>query len=445
MPTPPTPAVAISFLLAAVVAAATALCYAELAAMLPVAGSTYSYAYVAFGLFPAWFIGWDLLLEYLLSSSTVAVGWSGYADSLLGVHAGGPVNWPAVLLVAACTALLIRGTRTSARANAAIVALKLVVLVLVIVVGALHVHAAEWSPFAPFGASGVLRGAGVLFFAYIGFDAVSTAAAEARDPARTVPRALLATVAIATALYVALGVVLTGLVSYTALDVPDPIARALVSEPWLGTAVDVAAVLGLFATVLVTLYGQVRILLRMAEDGLLPPVFARVDPRRRTPVVNTLLCGAVCAAVSAFVPISVLGDLVSIGTLLAFLLVCGGVMLLRRTHPEAERPVRVRGLGLVATVGFVGSLALMTTLPAATWLRLVVWLAIGLVIFFGYARRHAVTAAPIATDSGCSSPIQPDESASSASVPTTPTVRATRSPRTVNSAPRLAPSTHETP
>ena len=246
----------------------------------------------------------------------------------------------------------------------------------------------------------------MLFFAYIGFDAVSTAAAEARDPSRTVPRALLLTVAVATTIYVALGVVLTGLVSYTALDVPDPIARALVSEPWLGTAVDVAAVLGLFATVLVTLFGQVRILLRMAEDGLLPPVFARVDPRSKVPVVNTLLCGAVCAAVSAFVPISVLGDLVSIGTLLAFLLVCAGVVLLRRTHPEAERPVRVRWIGLVAGVGFVGSLALMTTLPAATWLRLVVWLAIGLVIFFGYARRHAVTAAPSATESGCSSPIQ---------------------------------------
>ena len=436
------PAVAISFLLAAVVAAATALCYAELAAMLPVAGSTYSYAYVAFGLFPAWFIGWDLLLEYLLSSSTVAVGWSGYADSLLGIHVG-LVNWPAVLLVAGCTALLIRGTQTSARVNAAIVALKLGVLVLVIVVGALHVHPADWTPLAPFGASGVMRGAGVLFFAYIGFDAVSTAAAETRDPSRTVPRALLLTVAVATTIYVALGVVLTGLVSYTSLDVPDPIARALVSEPWLGTMVDVAAVLGLFATVLVTLYGQVRILLRMAEDGLLPPVFARVDPRRKTPVVNTLLCGAICATVSAFVPITVLGDLVSIGTLLAFLLVCGGVVLLRRTHPETERPVRVRALRLVAGVGFVGSLALMTTLPAATWLRLVVWLAIGLVIFFGYARRHAVTAAPIATDSGCSSPIRVSDSGSSASVPTTPITLG--APLTVSSAPKLAPSTHDTP
>ena len=386
------PAVAISFLLAAVVAAATAFCYAELAAMLPVAGSTYSYAYVAFGLFPAWFIGWDLLIEYLLASSTVAVGWSGYADSLLGLHIAGPVNWPAVLVVAGCTALLIRGTRTSARANAVIVALKLVVLVLVVVLGALHVHRSNWSPFAPFGASGVLRGAGVLFFAYIGFDAVSTAAGETRDAARTVPRALLATVAIATALYVALGVVLTGLVSYTALDVPDPIAGALSSAPlgWLDTAVDVAAVLGLFATVMVTLYGQVRILLRMAEDGLLPPVFSRVDPRRKTPVLNTLLCGTVCATVAAFVPINVLGDLVSIGTLLAFLLVCAGVLVLRRTSPEAERPVRVPFVRIVATVGFLGSLGLMTTLPAATWLRLVIWLAIGLVIFFGYARHHAV-------------------------------------------------------
>jgi APA family basic amino acid/polyamine antiporter len=406
--------------------------------MLPVSGSTYSYAYVAFGLFPAWFIGWDLLLEYLLSSSTVAVGWSGYADSLLGLHVGGPVNWPAVVLVTACTALLIRGTQASARVNAAIVALKLGVLALVAVVGALHVHPSDWSPFAPFGTGGVLRGAGVLFFAYIGFDAVSTAAAEARDPSRTVPRALLLTVAAATAIYVSLGVVLTGLVSYTALDVPDPIARALVSEPWLGTAVDVAAVLGLFATVLVTLYGQIRILLRMAEDGLLPPVFARVDPRRRTPVVNTVLCGAVCAAVSAFAPITVLGDLVSIGTLLAFLLVCGGVVLLRRTHPSAQRPVRVPCVPVVAGLGFLGSLGLMTTLPAATWLRLLVWLMIGLTIFFGYARRHAVTA----TDSVCSSPIQPSESGTGATAPAIPTARAL--PRTISSARKVAPSTHET-
>ena len=409
------PAVVISFALAGIAAAATALCYAELAAMMPVAGSTYSYAYVAFGLFPAWFIGWDLLIEYLFAASTVAVGWSGYLVSLLdsaGIHVpaslanppfgdgGGIVNLPALLVVAGCTLLLIRGTRESARANAAIVILKIGILLLVVVAGAFYVHTSNWSPFVPpndggfghFGTSGVLRGAGVLFFAYIGFDAVSTAAAEAKDPQRTVPRALLATVAIATALYIAVGLVLTGLVSYTTLDVSDPISKALASAGPLGSLddlVNIAAVVGLAATVLVTLYGQVRILMRMASDGLLPEVFSRVDPRSQTPVINTALCGAACAIVAALVPIDILGQLVSIGTLLAFLIVCTGVLVLRSTQPDVERPVRIPHVRIVAGVGLLGSLALMATLPLTTWIRLVVWLAIGLTIFATYSRRHA--------------------------------------------------------
>ena len=413
------PAVVLSFALAGLAAAATALCYGELAAMMPVAGSTYSYAFVAFGLLPAWIVGWDLLIEYLFAAATVAVGWSGYAVSVLdsagvrvphalaaspfGAH-GGLVNLPAVLVVAACTALLVAGTRESARANAVIVALKLGVLLLVIVVGAFHVHAADWSPFVPantggfgeFGATGVLRGAGVLFFAYVGFDAVSTAAAEARDPRRTVPRALLGTVAVATLLYIGIGLVLTGLAPYRALDVADPIARALGAAGglgWLNDLVGATAVVGLFATVLVTLYGQVRILMRMAADGLLPPVFARIDPRRRTPVATTVLCGVVAATVAALVPIDVLGDLVSIGTLLAFALVCTGVLVLRRTLPDADRPVRVPHIGAVAAVGLAGALGLMATLPVATWLRLGVWLLLGLAVFLGYARRHALASA----------------------------------------------------
>ncbi len=413
------PAVVLSFALAGIAAAATALCYAELAAMMPVAGSTYSYAFVAFGLLPAWIVGWDLLIEYLFAAATVAVGWSGYAVSLLGsagVHVphalaaspfgahGGLVNLPAVLVVAACTALLVAGTRESARANAVIVALKLGVLLLVIVVGAFHVHTGDWSPFVPastggfgeFGATGVLRGAGVLFFAYVGFDAVSTAAAEARDPRRTVPRALLGTVAVATLLYIGIGLVLTGLVPYRALDVADPISRALAAAGglgWLNDLVGTTAVVGLFATVLVTLYGQVRILMRMAADGLLPPVFARIDPRRRTPVATTVLCGVVAAGVAALVPIDVLGDLVSIGTLLAFALVCTGVLVLRRSLPDADRPVRVPHIGVVAAVGLAGALGLMATLPLATWLRLAVWLLLGLAVFLGYARRHALAPA----------------------------------------------------
>ena len=357
------PAVVLSFALAGLAAAATALCYAELAAMMPVAGSTYSYAFVAFGLLPAWIVGWDLLIEYLFAAATVAVGWSGYAVSVLasaGLHVpraltaspfgGGLVNLPAILVVAACTVLLVAGTRESARANAVIVALKLGVLLLVVVVGAFHVKTGNWSPFVPangggfgdFGATGVLRGAGVLFFAYVGFDAVSTAAAEARDPRRTVPRALLGTVAVATLLYIGIGLILTGLTPYRALGVADPIARALGAAGglgWLDDLVGATAVVGLFATVLVTLYGQVRILMRMAADGLLPPGLARVDPRRRTPVTTTVLCGVVAAVVAALVPIGVLGDLVSIGTLLAFALVCSE---LERPEVSADAPRRFR-------------------------------------------------------------------------------------------------------
>ena len=398
------PAVVVSFALAGVAALLTALCYAELAAMMPIAGSTYSYTFVAFGVFPAWFIGWDLLVEYLFAASTVAVGWSGYAVSLLGslgiqLPDTGPVNLPAVLVVAGCTWLLVRGSRESARANNAIVALKVGSLLLVVLVGIFFVTTANWTPFVPanegsfgeFGVSGILRGAGVLFFAFIGFDAVSTAAGEARDPQRTVPVALVGTVVAATLLYVAVGLVLTGLVPYQSLNVSDPISKALREVGplgWLDEVVDVAAVIGLFATVLVTLYGQVRILMRMSADGMLPTAFARIDPRRRTPVGTTALCGLVCALVAAFVPIDVLGDFVSIGTLLAFLLVCSGVVVLRRTHPDAERPVRIPHIQWVAGAGLVSSLALMAMLPLTTWIRLAVWLVIGVTIFFGYSRSR---------------------------------------------------------
>jgi APA family basic amino acid/polyamine antiporter len=409
------PAVILSFLLAGLVAAVTALCYAELAGMMPIAGSTYSYAFVAFGLFPAWFIGWDLLIEYLFAASTVAVGWAGYAVSLLdsiGIHLpnaianppfgdhAGAVNLPAAFVVLACTLLLIRGTRESALANTIIVGLKLGVLVLVVAVGVFYVQSKNLTPFIPrneggfgeFGVSGILRGASVLFFAYVGFDAVSTAAGEARDPRRTIPIALMGTVVVATVLYVAVGFVLTGMVPYGLLNEADPISKALREAGplgWLDDLVNVVAVVGLFATVLVTLYGQIRILMRMSADGLLPERIGRVDPRRQTPVATTVICGLAGAVVAALVPIDVLGDFVSIGTLLAFLMVCTGVLVLRRTHPDAERAVRVRYVGVVAGAGLVSSLGLMAMLPVTTWIRLVVWLLIGLAIFFGYSRRRA--------------------------------------------------------
>jgi APA family basic amino acid/polyamine antiporter len=310
-----------------------------------------------------------------------------------------------VLVVAGCTALLVRGTRESAKANLAIVALKLGSLLLVVLAGIFYVKSANWHPLVPhneggfgeFGLSGILRGAGALFFAYIGFDAVSTAAGEARDPQRTVPLALVGTVLVATTLYIAVGFVLTGLVPYTSLDVADPISKALRDVGplgWLDEVVDAAAVIGLFATVLVTLYGQIRILMRMSSDGMLPPLFGRVDPRRRTPVGSTLVCGAACALVAAFVPINVLGDFVSIGTLLAFVLVGAGVVVLRRTHPDAERPVRLPHVEWIAAGGVISSLALMATLPVSTWLRLIVWLVIGLAIYFGYSRARVARFLP---------------------------------------------------
>jgi APA family basic amino acid/polyamine antiporter len=408
------PSVVISFVLAGIAAAAMAVSYAELASMIPAAGSTYSYAYAIFGVFPAWFIGWDLLLEYLFAASTVAVSWSGYAVSFLQ-HVGidvpdslsappfgddsGTVNLPAVVIVGLTTALLAIGMRQSARANNSMVVLKMFVLVLFVIVGATVITTSNWDPFVPahgdsfgdYGVGGILRGAGLVFFAYVGFDAVSTAAAESRNPQRTVPIGLLATVLISTLLYVAIGLVLTGMTSYTNLNVADPLAKAIESVgglSWLRTVVGVGAVVGLASTVMVTFYGQTRIFMRMSSDGMLPPAFGQVSKRRRTPVFSTVLCGIVGGAVAGLVPIDTLAELVSIGTLLAFVIVCSGVLYLRRTHPEAERPFRVPHVGWVAGIGIGSAIALMASLPADTWIRLAAWLVIGLVIFFTYARPH---------------------------------------------------------
>jgi basic amino acid/polyamine antiporter, APA family len=410
------PGVVISFALAGIAAGLTAICYAELAAMIPIAGSTYSYAYAAFGTFLAWFIGWDLLLEYLFAASTVAVGWSGYADSFLGsigLHVpddlvnppfgddAGILNVPAILIVVATCGLLFVGMRQSARANDGIVVLKMAILLLFVIVGAAYITPDDWEPFVPantgdfgdYGVSGVIRAAGVVFFAFVGFDAVSTAAAEARNPQKTIPRGLLLTVLISTLLYVAIGLVLTGLVPYHTLNVSDPISKAIeesgVGAKWLDNAIDISAVIGLASTVLVTFYGQTRILMRMSSDGMLPPMFGRVSERFKTPTFTTVVCAIAGAVVAGLVPIDVLGQLVSIGTLMAFLIVCSGVLVLRRTNPDLERPFRVKRVEIVAPLGILSALALMVTLPSDTWIRLVIWLAIGLVIFFLYARHRS--------------------------------------------------------
>lgn len=410
------PAVILSFLLAGMAAAVTALCYAEMAAMIPAAGSTYSYAYATFGMFLAWFIGWDLLLEYLFAASTVAVGWAGYFDAMLqsvGItlpHAlanapfgddPGVINLPAVVIVLLTCGLLYVGTRESTRANTAMVALKLAVLLAFVLFGVWFVTRANWDPFIPantgefgdFGVTGVLRAAGVVFFAYVGFDAVSTAAAEARRPQRTIPLGLMLTVAISTALYVVIGAVMTGMVNYRELDVADPIAAAVraagPSLEWLEAAVSIAAVIGLAATVLVTFYGQTRIFMRMASDGMLPDRLGEVGRRFKTPGAATLVCAVAGGLCAGLTPIDVLTDLVSIGTLLSFVIVSGAVLVLRRRRPELERPFRVPAAGIVAPAGMLSAGALIALLPTSTWVRLVVWLTIGLFVYFGYARGRA--------------------------------------------------------
>ncbi len=410
------PAVVISFVIAGFAAAATSLCYAEMAAMIPAAGGTYSYAYATFGMFLAWVIGWDLLLEYLFGASTIAVGWSGYFVSALdsaGISLpqdltaapfgddAGIVNLPAVGIVLAVCGLLAFGTRESARANTVIVSLKIGILVLFIAVGAWYIKDANWDPFLPanqggfgeFGWSGVLRAAGVVFFAYIGFDAVSTAAAEVRDPKRTVPIGLLATVIVSTTLYVAIAGVMTGMASYKVLDVADPLSAAVraagPSLDWLEAMLSIAAVVGLAATAMVIFYGQTRILMRMASDGLLPDWMGKVSGKHQTPIGATAVCAAGGALCAGLLPITALADLVSIGTLFAFIIVCSAVLVLRRKRPDLERPFRVPALPLVAGIGIAAALGLIATLPVTTWIRLIVWLLIGMVIYLSWGRAHS--------------------------------------------------------
>ncbi len=417
------PAIVLSFVLGGIACAFVGLCYAELAAMLPVSGSSYSYTYASLGEIFAWIVGWDLILEYAAGAATVAVGWSGYAGSILasaglalpprltaapgtpvtlpdGSHATGLLNAPAALIVLGLTGLLVLGTRESARVNNVMVAVKLSVVALFVAFGAVAVSPAHWWPFLPpntgdfghFGWSGVLRGSSVVFFAFIGFDAVSTAAQEARRPQRDMPIGILGSLAACTLLYVAVAAVLTGLVPYADLDVADPIAKGVdaIGRAWLSWPVKVGALAGLTTVMLVLLYGQGRIFCAMAQDGLLPGIFGRIHPRFGTPLASQLTIGAVVAVVAALVPIDLLGEMVSIGTLLAFVLVCGAVLRLRATDPDTARPFRCPAVPLVPALGILCCLGLMAGLPLLTWLRLVVWMGIGLAVYWTYGRRNSV-------------------------------------------------------
>jgi APA family basic amino acid/polyamine antiporter len=416
------PALTLSMVMAGVACVFAGLCYAELASMIPVAGSAYTYAYATLGELVAWIIGWDLVLEYSLSSSTVAVGWSGYAVTLLGEmgisfparltgapgthiclpdgsHVIGLFNLPAILICLALTALLVLGIRESARFNTTIVIIKVAVLTLFVAMGVHYMNTANLHPFIPpntgtfgsFGWSGILRGAGMIFFAYIGFDAVSTASQEARNPGRDIPIGILVSLAICTIIYIAVGVVMTGLVPYQKLNVPSPLALAVQSTGvrWLPPIVNIGAICGISSVILVNMLAQSRIFYSMSRDGLLPPIFARLHPRYRTPHITTAITGIVVAIASGLFPISVLGQLVSMGTLLAFAIVCAGVLILRRIEPDTPRPFRTPGMPWVPVVGTLICLYLMSGLPLPTWIRLFVWLAIGLGIYFGYGRMRA--------------------------------------------------------
>jgi APA family basic amino acid/polyamine antiporter len=419
------PAVVLSMVAAGIACGFAGLCYAEFASMIPIAGSAYTYGYATLGEFVAWIIGWDLMLEYLFGAATVAVGWSGnfvpflkefgivfptaYSNAPFAVDAanhfsrtGAVLNIPAMVLVGLMTWILVIGIRESARFNNVIVFLKLAIIFLVIGFGFMYVNTANWHPFIPpntgrfgeFGLTGILRGAGVIFFAYIGFDAVSTAAQEARNPQRDMPIGILGSLFICTILYVLMALVMTGMVHYSKLNDPAPILVAVAaagsSLAWLRYAVEIGSLLGLASVVLVMLMGQPRVFYSMARDGLLPPVFGKVHPRYKTPYITTIMTGTIAAIVAGLFPIGLLGQLVSIGTLLAFVIVCAGVWILRVRQPEIPRAFKTPLVPLVPILGILSCFALMAGLPKDTWYRLIVWLLAGFVIYFMYSRHHSL-------------------------------------------------------
>ena len=424
------PAVVFSFVVAAIACGFAALCYAELASMIPVSGSAYTYSYATLGEIIAWIIGWDLILEYAVGNMAVAVGWSGYFVKLCGslfglkfplwavtdhrtaadvvakggealqdfssttlpVIAGHPIaiNLPAFLIVAAVTTLLIYGIRESAKTNTWIVVTKVAVVIFVISFGAFLVNPTNWHPFVPSGFGGVMSGAAIVFFAFIGFDAVSTTAEETKNPQRDLPIGMIASLIICTLLYVLMSGVLTGMKKYTIyLGDSAAVATAFGGKPWAQALVSAGALAGMTSVLLVFQLGQPRIFMAMARDGLLPPYFARIHSRFRTPYITTIWTGIAVGGVAMLTDIGSLADLTNIGTLFAFILVCIGVVILRRTEATRLRPFRVPFVPVFPMLGVILCFALMLSLPILTWIRFIVWLAIGMLIYFGYSVRHS--------------------------------------------------------
>ncbi len=419
------PAVVLSFVAAGIACAFAGLCYSEFASMIPISGSAYTYAYATLGEFIAWIIGWDLILEYLFGAATVAVGWSGYVVSFLAdfglvlprnlstapfaydiatsnfTPTGAFLNFPAMFIIAMMTTLLVIGISESAKFNNVIVIVKVIVILLFIGFGFSYINPANWTPFIPentgvsgqFGISGIMRGAAVIFFAYIGFDAVSTAAQEAINPQRDMPKGMLGSLAVCTILYILVGLVMTGIVPYKLLNDPAPIAIAINAAgdglAWLRTPIKIGAIAGLSSVILVMLLGQPRIFYAMSKDGLLPKSFSKIHPKYKTPYITTIITGCVAMFVAGLFPIGLLGELVSIGTLLAFVIVCGGILVLRYTNPELVRPFKTPLFPFVPIMGMLTSLYLMANLPWHTWERLIIWMGIGILIYFLYSKNHS--------------------------------------------------------
>jgi APA family basic amino acid/polyamine antiporter len=435
------PALTLSFVASGLACVFAALCYAEFASMVPVAGSAYTYAYATLGELFAWIIGWDLVLEYSVAAATVAHGWSHYFQDLIGIRwigiklplaiakapfdfhpetgkldaTGGLIDLPALVITAIITVILVRGIKESARFNAAMVLVKLFAVLFVILVGAFYVDPANWKPFAPYGygglslfgknvwgvvgkngeSLGMLAGAATIFFAYIGFDSVSTQAEEAKNPQRDVPIGIIVSLVICTVLYIAVAAILTGMIPYDKINIDAPVSDAFQQKglTWAQAIISIGALTGITSVLLVMMLSQPRVFLAMARDGLLPPgFFAAVHERFHTPWKSTILTGFCVALMGSFLPLRILAELVNIGTLLAFVIVCAAVLVMRRTNPDAERPFRAPLVPLTPILGILTCLLLMFSLPPENWLRLFVWLVIGFAIYFGYGAKHSVMA-----------------------------------------------------
>ena len=431
------PALMLSFVSAGIACVFAALCYAEFASMVPVAGSAYTYAYATLGELFAWIIGWDLILEYAVGSATVAHGWSHYFQDFIGilglkiphvfstapfdydpklghfVSTGTVLDLPAIIITLIVTVILVKGIRESASFNATMVIVKLIIVFFVIIVGAFYVNPANWKPFAPFGLTGVsffgktlfgqtgaggeplgmLAGAATIFFAYIGFDSVSTHAEEAKNPKRDVPIGIVTSLVLCTVLYIAVAAVLTGMVPYNKINIDAPVSDAFrqVGLPWAQFLISLGAIAGITSVLLVMMLSQPRVILAMARDGLVPrSFFGAIHERFRTPWKSTIITGIFVTILAAFLPLRVLAELVNIGTLFAFVVVCAAVLIMRRTNPEAPRPFKAPFVPLTPILGILTCTLLMFSLPAENWWRLIIWLAIGFFIYFGYGRHHSV-------------------------------------------------------